>query len=257
MPLINSFHPDSIPLDQIPATAGQTARLRCYGRDAYSPITVNQLDAGQLQVLLARWTDCTESGKRWAGRIRVTLDQSGKVLASTVYSAEVIKLATVDEPPKQSRRSTKPKAEKAAKPKADAPQFWPGQLVKIPQGARAWVDEILPDGRIAIEIEFVGKDVYPADVLTPIETEPPVSEPELPFAPGQQVRLTADHEQLFGTVGTVLESGIDESLVNTEQLGPIVAFNSDLEAVTVGPDAVELAEDVQPSKARRKRAKTA
>jgi hypothetical protein len=243
MPLINSFHPDSIPLDQIPGTAGQIARLRCYAREAFVPINFEQ-QADRLEVLLARMTDCSESGKRWYGRIRVTLAESGKVIASTVYPAEVVKMATADEPPKR--------AKKTAKPKAEQPQFWIGQLVRIPAGNRAWIDAVLEDGKVAVEVEGLGKDVYPADVLTPIETEPPASEPELPtsptYQPGARIRfIGGEHDELTGTMATIEQVGGARLLVRSDELG----------LVTVGVDAVELAEDVQPSKAKRSRQKRA
>ncbi len=61
MPLINSPHPDAIPLNELPATAAQTARLSCYARDAYAPINYEQLNDNRLQVLLNRFTNGTPS----------------------------------------------------------------------------------------------------------------------------------------------------------------------------------------------------
>lgn len=42
----------------------------------------------------------------------------------------------------------------------------PGQIVKIPGGARAWVDKLLENGRVALTVEGVGKDEYPIHLLT-------------------------------------------------------------------------------------------
>ncbi len=246
MPLTNSPHPDAMPLDSLPATAAQIARLKCYGRDCYAPINFDQIAPDRLQVLLARFVDCSESGKRWSGRIKATIAVDGKVVESQVYPAELVKLAHADEPPKRSRRGkTKPKPEQA---QTDVPKFWVGQLVKIPAGNRAWVDALLDDDQVAVEVEFLGKDTYPAHLLTPVETEPPA--PELPteptYKPGQRVRfLPREHDELAGTLGTVEQVGGARLLVRSDEAG----------LVTVGADEVELVEEQPHVKRCRSRKK--
>lgn len=61
------------------------------------------------------------------------------------------------EPEQKSRRG---------KSKSEPLQLKRGQVVKIPSGARAWVDKVLENGRVALTVEGVGQDVYPIHMLT-------------------------------------------------------------------------------------------
>jgi DNA-binding Xre family transcriptional regulator len=74
-------------------------------------------------------------------------------------------VATTDTPqpePEQKSRRGKPKSE----PKSEPMQLQRGQVVKIPSGARAWVDRMLENGKVALTVEGLGEDVYPVHMLT-------------------------------------------------------------------------------------------